>query len=373
MKKSIKRPLLAVLAAAMLVTLALGLVGCSGGVTPHEHEYEWTVTVPACVSEGKESNICTICGHVKESRTIKVSGHSYEWTTVVPASCTAEGVEREECTACHATRRTRTTAPAHSYKAIVTEGAHRLECTVCGDVTPDEPHVATGEWLSEDGYHYKACDVCGEKILYAAHIESALKYADDSKHVTECTICGAILSEGEHHISEELSGDNDYHFNACTDCGARFNVVKHTYNTNVSSGLHTDNDGYHYFLCEVCGLPCGRMKCYEASSGSTVHVDGDMHYFDCGLCHGVSPKEPHYAGPDAEYLVTDDGTQHYRLCFACKAPFGYEAHTIGPDGNCTVCGHKGTATVSAHAVVAQNESMLVSALRECIAHMGGRS
>ena len=151
-------------------------------VTGHTYG-EWTATTPAtCTADGTEERECSAC-HEKETRPIGALGHTWgEWTVKTPATCTENGTEEHECSVCHEKETRPIEATGHTWgewevtKAATCseEGTKIRECSVC-HVTETESIAkiahTEGEWTvktpatcEEDGEEHKLCTVCKEEL-----------------------------------------------------------------------------------------------------------------------------------------------------------------------------------------------------------------
>ena len=197
---------------------------------------DWTVTTPAsCTEEGVETRECSACGET-ETRAISATGHKFgAWKVTTPATCTEEGEEARECSACGETETRTISATGHKFGAwkvttpasCTEEGEETRECSACGE-TETRAISATGHkfgaWkvttpatCTEEGEEARECSACGEtetrKIPVADHALSAYG-KDDTHHWLLCDNCD--------HTGEREPHSYDY--NGVCICGATIPV-----------------------------------------------------------------------------------------------------------------------------------------------------
>ncbi len=70
-------------------------------IAKHTCNYEKIVVPKTCTENGCTVNVCKICGKVKETNTVKKTGHKWsDWKIVKAATCAATGTKTHYCTVC---------------------------------------------------------------------------------------------------------------------------------------------------------------------------------------------------------------------------------------------------------------------------------
>lgn len=153
-----------------------------------EHEHDWqtkTVRKADCSHTGLEQTVCSVCGEVKEEKTIPKAAHkeSSGWTTKEEATCTEQGLQVKKCTLCGKVTDSRKTAvlehkPGEAVRIEPTcteTGSVTRSCVNCGKVLDEQLIEATGhqpgEWVVTKPANY---GVEGSQSLY-------------------CIVCNALL------------------------------------------------------------------------------------------------------------------------------------------------------------------------------------
>ncbi len=152
------------------------------------HDYagsELTVTIPAtCTADGLGKRECTRCGEI-QTETVKALGHDYtgsEWTTTISATCTEAGLREGGCVRCGEIKTETIVALGHDFSgewvtttpATCTEaGLKELGCTRCDEIKTETiealGHDFSGEWVTtapatctEAGLKELGCTRCDE-------------------------------------------------------------------------------------------------------------------------------------------------------------------------------------------------------------------
>ena len=153
-----------------------------------EHEHDWqtkTIRKADCSHTGLEQTVCSVCGEVKEEKTIPKAAHkvSSGWTTQEEATCTEQGLQVKKCTICGKVTDSRKTAvlehkPGEAVRVEPTcteTGSVTISCVNCGKVLEEQlieaPGHQPGEWVVTKPANY---GVEGSQSLY-------------------CTVCNALL------------------------------------------------------------------------------------------------------------------------------------------------------------------------------------
>ena len=121
------RSIKAITALLIIASIIGSLVSCGNGECNHAYhnDSEWTITKsPDCWKDGEAYNTCFKCGEKVTLTVIKLE-HSYETPVILQPTCTTEGKMTQVCTLCGMIITSdRKPALGHSY----TDGV----CTECG-------------------------------------------------------------------------------------------------------------------------------------------------------------------------------------------------------------------------------------------------
>ena len=353
-----------------------------------------------CTEDGiSEGQYCSVCKTtLVEQTVIKAEGHSYgSWTAHKEATCTAEGEERETCSACGHYNSRVTDALGHNFDAVVTEpdcikgGFTTYTCKECGhtqrgDETEPKGHTLTQHeakdpTCTEFGWAaYETCSDCSH-TTYAKINALGHNTVTDPAVAPTCTSTG--LTAGSH----------------CDRCGTVFveqtelPVADHTYGGWYTATEPTCTEaGLEKRDCAVCGHsderatePTGHSyvitvvdpTCTE--SGHTVHTCacGDTYNTDevaalghtggvatctslavcdvCGEGYGSLADHDWIAANCTEAKHCDDcgktegdplghsgGTAtctSLAICSVCNEHYGQFADHQWVDANCTLAKH----------------------------------
>ncbi len=206
--------------APSLSPFSLELESCGDG----EHEWATSERVdPACVDDGKEIRVCTVCGFQEETVLENLGGHSWgDWVTK-EATCTEDGTKTRTCTRCGEAETEKTAdALGHLWETegTVTKqptctqaGTTVYRCTRCDETKEEAEPAATGhtpgEWeittkptCAAAGTKVRKCSVCHaitetQTIPATGHsygawetVSEATVFAAATQKRT-CKVCGA--------------------------------------------------------------------------------------------------------------------------------------------------------------------------------------
>ena len=257
------------------------------------HHYESVVTAPTCTEQGFTAHICTICGDSYVDTYVDAMSHDMgEWFLYLMPTCTADGIERRDCSRCDHYETRPIEHTGHSYKAIVIaptcteKGFTAHTCTACGDSYKDTYVEALGhdmgEWIivleaacAADGSERRDCSYCD-------HYETK--------------VIPAIGHDYESVVTAPTCTEQGYTTHTCVNCG----------------------DSYVDTYVETLGHDMGEWvtvteaTCTEAGSERR----------DCSRCDHYETRTIKAAGHSYASVVTVP---------TCTAQ-GYTTHT------CTVCG-----------------------------------
>lgn len=254
-----------------------------------EHDAsEWKPERAAtCTDDGEEYRECTLCSVRLETRKVLAVGHTpTSWIVAKPATCTTDGEEYTECKFCAVRLETRTlpaaghdfgqwqqiTAPScnafgEEMRVCSRDGAHREIRAI------DKTEHVPSEWITErlpdcetDGACRVDCTVCGEELAREripawGHVFE--KLYDEFTHYSECTVCNAVKDSGEH-----VWGDN-----ACTVC---------PYDAGGIKGLEWSlgSDGGYYVFCGIGNVKADTFEIPAMHNGKAVTAVGALGGFE---------------------------------------------------------------------------------------------
>ncbi len=193
-------------------------------------EEEIPAVAPTCLEDGLTAGIkCAVCGEVlKAQETDPKLGHDMgEFVVTTPATCTAEGEERSDCSRCDYFETQEIAKADHTEEEIPAVAPTCLEdgltagvkCSVCGEVlkaqetAPKLGHdmgefvVTTPATCTAEGEERKDCSRCDyyetQEIAKVAHTEEEIPAVaptcteDGLTAGVKCAVCGEVLKAQE--------------------------------------------------------------------------------------------------------------------------------------------------------------------------------
>ncbi|MBQ6864327.1 MAG: Ig-like domain-containing protein, partial [Clostridia bacterium] len=179
---------------------------------------------PTCTKTGlTEGSHCDVCGEVLVAQeVVEALGHTWgAWKVTTAATCTENGEERRDCSACDAFETNVLTAAGHKYDAVVTdptctaEGFTTYTCSVCDDSYVADKVAALGHTEGEVVVENNVAPDCVNEGSY--------------DNVVYCTVCDAELSR------ETVTVD----------------ALGHKYEAVVTAPTCTE-EGFTTYTCSVC-------------------------------------------------------------------------------------------------------------------------
>lgn len=364
-----------------------------------EHQYVKQNTEPAiCVTDGKKTYTCTVCGNVK-TEVIAAFGHIFgEWEIKTAAGCLIDGEESRICTACEKieTRAIKKTGHTPGEPELVgatcTEpGKKIVRCTACGEIIETTEISTLGhnwgqDWTTDENNHWHTCIRCGEIADKSAHwggtateTEQAIcadcgkSYGDLASHVHElahwdaktrtcmesgnvecwyCSRCKKFFADSlgekkipsdqimqmapyqQHSWKDGWVTDGESHWHVCEHCSAITDKAAH------SGGTATETERA---ICEVCGEPYGDFLQHThdiehiGAKTPTCLEEGNAEYWYCSGC--------------GQYFSDAEGDTEIRLTDILVPALGHDWSEWCYDAEshwqvCSCCGKK--TAVSAH-------------------------
>ena len=335
-----KRKLLGISLAVLMVAAIFALTSCDpfGGGEEHQHDYtDWeTITDPTCTSDGEMIGRCD-CGD-EISVAITSQGHSFnDWITVKHPTCQEEGLKQKKCAHCGVIKEeTKIAKIDHTIVTIPSQDATCTEdgysewsyCATCGTTIKEKEIISATEHsyvdtivpptCKEDGYTTHTCH-CGNSYIDSIIKASGHNVVVDLSVDPTCTTKG--LTEGSH----------------CERCGDvlvaqdTIPMIDHSYESTVTLPTCTE-DGYTTHTC-YCGDTyadayvdaLGHIEAIDTAVDSTCTTDGLTDGKHCSVCDTVIvkqeiiPAKGHTPGEwkyDVEPTCTTQGSK-YRECTVC--------------------------------------------------------
>ena len=342
----------------------------------------YVVVTPATdLTEGLERAACENgCGQTDE-RTIAKLPHTHDYNTEktrVDATCTVDGCYIMECR-CGSTMKVEILATGHTYEktghvdaTCISDGSDTFTCSKCGDSYKTEitatGHTA-GEWEVvkaatdlEEGQKVRKCTSCGTTL----ETQTISKIPHTCEHTTllesqpaTCTTDGYELYECRCGLTDKVILPRTNHKNAewkvtkeatytemglkekiCPDCQATLETEdipvkphEHTYQITSSTDATCTNDGITVKTCDVCGKTTEVVTPATGHTESAFIIDvkatctttGSKHT-ECSVCHIEMKTEtiPATGHTEGDWKVvtsatcTEDGTKQI-TCTECGA------------------------------------------------------
>lgn len=342
----------------------------------------YVVVTPATdLTEGLERATCENgCGQTDE-RTIAKLPHTHDYNTEktrVDATCTVDGYYIMECR-CGSTMKVDIPKTGHTYEktghvdaTCISDGSDTFTCSKCGDSykteIPATGHTA-GEWEVvkaatdlEEGQKVRKCTSCGTTL----ETQTISKLPHTCEHTTllesqpaTCTTDGYELYECRCGLTDKVILPRTNHKNAewkvtkeatytemglkekiCPDCHATLETEdipvkphEHTYQITSSKDATCTSDGITVKTCSICGKTTEVVTPATGHTESAFIIDvkatctatGSKHT-ECSVCHIEMKTEtiPATGHTEGDWKVvtsatcTEDGTKQI-TCTECGA------------------------------------------------------
>ena len=198
---------------------------------------------------------------------------------------------------------------------------------------------------------------------------------DGVKEHYECSLCGqlfdaekeettldALTIEKLGHLSgTEWFEEDGYHYHLCDRCGVKVDVESHTLNRVEGTEADHDHQGsLNHYECEICHKSFldedGKISLNHTSTHATGHdnplayhpevaatceVDGTEAYYSCscgalfkdakGLIRIENPRRIPALGHVSYGILHSNDTKHWHTCYRCGENFEEEIHTAGQE------------------------------------------
>ena len=162
-----------------------------------EHDYKNTVTAPTCTEDGYTTNTCSVCGDTYISDTVTKKGHTEVIDEAKAPTCTATGLtEGKHCSVCDKVivAQTEVAALGHKYEAVVTAptctkgGYTTYTCSACGDNYMANEVAASGHKYSASVTSEPTCTEKGEKTYTCSACSDSYTEEVDANGHTEVIV-----------------------------------------------------------------------------------------------------------------------------------------------------------------------------------------
>lgn len=353
------------------------------------HNYIETVVPPTCTERGYTIHACDRKGCNSSYTDTYVNPVDHNWVDVgdaeKEATCTATGLQKQECTACHTIRTAVTEELGHDWqnKQIIsdatcdTDGLMNATCDRCGDVQNnivipalghdwDEGTITKPATCTEDGVKVLACkrENCGKKmdtvIKAKGHdwdegvvTNAATCYSTGEKVVT-CNVCftseTVVIAKTNHKyvgiVVAPTCVDKGYTEYSCEVCND--NIVEdyvdakgHTFSTTIVPPTCI-KEGYTFSRCLVC--PHTEKTNFTDALGhnyitSTVDPTCTEKGYDKHVCtRGDSEYKDNYVkelGHDVNKTVVDPTCKEagYDLYSCSRCDYNYKENIVAALGH----------------------------------------
>lgn len=293
----------------------------------HIAQFDDTVVAPTCTEQGYTRHVCTVkgCAYAPVDDTfVPATDHTWVKTQTLPPTCTTQGTEFYQCSACGATRTEKLAALGHDLS----------RCDLLPDATCTQPGRAVG-----------TCARCGVKIdevipakghdySYRAADSSDPTCTESGHYKGTCPRCGKDYDDtvpalghdwGDWVVTQEPTATTTgYRYHICARCGARVGedipkLHEHAWDAGTVTQKPTATEpGVRTFTCTVCG----------ATKTETIPATGLP-----DTCPG-GPTCPGYAFQD---MPAPANWAHEGLDYCIYRGYvaGTSASTVAPNGVCT--------------------------------------
>ncbi len=346
------------------------------------HDMDLTDTVPAeCLTAGKETYTCTVCGHIEEKE-LAALGHSYKESGHLDAACETAGYDEYTCERCGDTYRETIPATGHDWdEGKVTLGA---SCEIDGNThyvckndpthTKDEPKPPKtghkwGFWTKDETLpdtYYRVCenDNNHRDVKTAAEIDHEHNFNGGNVVPVKSPTCSekglqyvyCTYESCPEYVEEELDmlphTPGEAEIVTAPDC---VNIGKSQVKCTVCGNVLEENDipaiGHtygeawesdaagHWHVCSVCGEKSAREAHVEdggvVTTPATQEAEG-VRTYSCTICGAQTRTETiaklpeeHTHTPSTEGGVaawSSDINGHWQVC-ECGEVLNYSAHT----------------------------------------------
>lgn len=287
---------------------------------------QWKTTQDAtCAAEGREEELCGICGKSLKAEAIGKKDHTYQLSDHAAPSCTEGGANTFTCQVCGDSYAENLEALGHDHQVsekkdpiCLEAGFVRSACTRCGD-TREEALAVTDHIYAlaehrdatclEDGVDRFVCQTCGHSYEDAIS-KTGHNYLNAQHRDPSCTENGADVF-------------------TCTLCADSYEETiparSHQYALSAHRDPSCTEGGSDTYTCQSCGDSYEETISAQGHDHQLVGDNGHVKTFTCPRCGDayseIYGEEHHFeeAGK-AEPTCTSEGYVNY-ICADCGEPY----------------------------------------------------
>ena len=211
--------------------LESGKITVKGSVCP-PHNYEDTVILPTCLTEGYTTHVCKLCGESYIDGYVEALGHSFtNYISDKNATCTEDGTKTAKCDRCDVTDTVteKGSKLGHKYDEWIHVDGTKTHKRVCKN---DSTHTETN-----------TCEFTSKVTKKATCTESGTK-------TFACSVCGYSYDESIPAVGHKDS-DNNGICDVCNKNICKHENAKHVDEVKANCAATGNIEYYH---CEKCGL-----------------------------------------------------------------------------------------------------------------------
>lgn len=352
-------------------------------VPSHEHTYvSDTIVHPTCTSDGTIERVCTKCGVVSNTITIRSAGHiPASESSVSEATCEEEGVESVVCSRCGIViNEKHYPALGHDLKRVVVEatceeiGYEREVCSRCGVIKSEKHYPSLGHdykdmeeepaTCTKMGSLLRVCSTCGKEshwnIVALGHdmvrevVEATCTEVGYDREV--CSRCGVIKSDKLYpatgHTYKLMSTKpatctvDGYQTYVCSNCKDAYSepiaATGHNYKLMGVKPATCTEAGHSSYICSACKdsysdpiAATGHSYKLTSEEAATCTEDG-LRSYTCSACEDSYDEPVTAKGHNFEVIssveptCTKDGMNSF-LCLSCSFNFTETFKALGHD------------------------------------------
>ena len=207
--------------------------------TACQHEFVTNETPATCLTNGKKTISCKLCGFVTSETVISMLSHSYEGSVTKQPTTTETGIKTYTCSGCGDSY-TDTIPCLEPETEKETESSAEKETEASPSVTCEHQYVTTEKkaTCSSEGLYYVVCEKCGNVLANDVLPKTAHSLVTKETAAT-------CLKDGEKII---YCKDCDY-----VDFTETYSATGHNYQVEITKKATTKETGLQTYTCSVCG------------------------------------------------------------------------------------------------------------------------
>lgn len=217
------------------------------------------------------------------------------------------------------------------YEADLASGKCTGKCMICKKEMQHDSKLVW-EYDAENGKCIGICDICNVSTEHEAEVADWTHVEGKQEHEGTCSVCENTVSEkcvvDEWSVLEDAEAAS--HKGTCTECGEEYAELCENISVDEVNSTKADceNNGYTYYICDVCGQRDDSMTRKENALGHNLRPDESVEIvktedgkhvvaYICdreGCDHKETKEEAHKWG-DA---VKGENKKHTLTCSVCK-------------------------------------------------------